>query len=318
MLSSEHPEVNAEHRMDCQSVEGAAMIPRSRAILPKLVIVSFTLITGLAPALFAQSAPPAQQASPAQQTAPPSSAAQSPAPVPAVASTPQTQPAPAPPSKYIEVPVGTRLPLVLHNAVSTRSAHPGDPVYLETLFPILIDGKIVIPAGSYVSGEVTQLKHVRRIHGYDQLQIRLDNLILPNGYEASFNAKPTDAGTGGRETVNNEGTIKSDTDKVQTTVGVASTAGEGAIIGAVATRTGEGAGIGAGIGAVGGLLAALFTHGPAATLPRGTTLDVALNRPLYLLTEKINFTSPGQASTLAGPPNRGRRGERPRIPYIPY
>src|SRR5690348_18233274 len=29
-------------------------------------------------------------------------------------------------SKYLQVPTGTVLPLVLHNAVSTRSAKPGD------------------------------------------------------------------------------------------------------------------------------------------------------------------------------------------------
>lgn len=278
------------------------------------IVAAFGLVAVLPIELRAQSTSPP----PAQQAASPSTTTQSSPPASATKAAAPIQSTSAAASKYIEVPVGTRLPLVLHNAVSTRSAHAGDPVYLETLFPILLGGKIVIPAGSYVSGEVVQLKHVRRIHGYDQVQIRLNNLILPNGYEASFDAKPTDAGTGGRETVNNEGTIKSDTDKARTTIGVASTAGEGAIIGAVATGTGKGAGIGAGIGAAGGLLAALFSHGPAAELPRGTTLDVELNRPLYLLAEKINFTSPGQASTLAGPPNREPRGGRPRIPLIPY
>jgi type IV secretory pathway VirB10-like protein len=59
------------------------------------------------------------------------------------------------PSAKIMVPAGTHIPLVLHNAVSTRSARPGDAVYFETLFPVMIDGKVVIPAGSYVCGEVT-------------------------------------------------------------------------------------------------------------------------------------------------------------------
>ena len=99
--------------------------------------------------------------------------------------------------KYFEVPSGTRLPLVLHNAISTRSAQPGDPVYLETLFPIVIDSRILIPAGSYVSGEVTEAKRPGRVHGRGEIKIKLDNLILPNGYQASFNASPTGAGSGG-------------------------------------------------------------------------------------------------------------------------
>ena len=56
----------------------------------------------------------------------------------------------------IQVPTGTHIPLVLHNGISTRSARAGDPVYLETLFPVMVDGRVAIPAGTYVSGEVTE------------------------------------------------------------------------------------------------------------------------------------------------------------------
>jgi type IV secretion system protein VirB10 len=63
----------------------------------------------------------------------------------------------------IEVPSGTKLPLVLHNAISTRNAHPGDPVYLETVFPIVQDDKILIPAGSYVQGEITSARRPGRV-----------------------------------------------------------------------------------------------------------------------------------------------------------
>ena len=45
-----------------------------------------------------------------------------------------TSAAPPTTSAKIEVPTGTHIPLVLHNAISTRSARPGDPIYLETLF----------------------------------------------------------------------------------------------------------------------------------------------------------------------------------------
>ena len=206
------------------------------------------------------------------------------------------------PAKYIQVPTGTRLPLVLHNAVSTRSARPGDSVYLETLFPILVDERIVIPAGSYVSGEVTASQRGRG-HGQAEISIKLDNLILPNGYEAQFDAVPADAGTGGNDTVDREGTIKGD----KNTAGDAKTVVEGTAVGAgvggIVARSGTGAGVGAGLGAVAGLITAHLNR-PDVELPRGTTLDVVLDRPLYLLSAKINFTNPGQASTLAGPPIR--------------
>src|SRR5487761_2236 len=295
------------------------------------IIVALALT--LAPALAAQSTvaqsakpepanppithPAAQQSSPtARSTVAPSpnkalaanaSAAQTPSmPVPAPA---------APTPKYFVVPVGTRLPLILHNAIPTRSAHPGVPVYLETLFPIIVDSRILIPAGSYVSGEITEAKRPGRIHGRGEIKIKLDNLILPNGYEASFNATPTDAGTGGNETVGKEGTIKGDSNKAGDAGTVIETTMAGAGIGGIAAQSARGAGMGAGIGAAAGLLAVLLTRGPEAELPRGTTLDVMTNRPLYLLSSKANFTKPGHASALAGPPNREPRRRSGIIPY---
>jgi type IV secretion system protein VirB10 len=242
---------------------------------------------------------------------------------PATASVSVTQPPPAAPSltpaapvpKYFQVPSGTRLPLVLHNAISTRSARPGDPVYLETLFPIVIDSHILIPAGSYVSGEVTEAKRPGRVHGRGEIKIKLDNLILPNGYQASFNASPTDAGTGGNEAVGKEGTIRGDSNKTGDAGTVLETTMAGAGLGGIAAQSARGAGIGAGAGAAAGLLAVLLTRGPEAELPRGTTLDVITNRPLYLLSSKANFTSPGQSSTLAGPPNREPQRRTGIIPY---
>jgi type IV secretion system protein VirB10 len=211
------------------------------------------------------------------------------------------------------VPKGTQLPLVLHTAISTRGAHPGDQVYLETLFPIVIDSRILIPAGSYVSGEVTEVKRPGRVHGRGELGIKLNHLILPNAYDVDLNAAPRGADTGGNETVDNEGKIKGDSDKAGDAGTVIRTTGSGAAIGAIAARSGEGAGIGAGIGAATGLAAVLLTRGPDAVLPRGATLTVELNRPLYLIAEKINFTSLGEASTIPGP--EFRRPERRRIPY---
>lgn len=266
-------------------------------------IVGWMVVWVAAPFARAQSVPPPAQQSSQQSSG---SAAATAAPATASAASPELKSAPpataAQSAKYIQVPTGTRLPLVLHNAVSTRSAQVGDAVYLETLFPILVNERIVIPAGSYVSGKVTELKRGKS-HGQAEISIRLDNLILPNGYEAQFNAVPTDAGTGGKETVDREGTIQADKNRA----GDANTVVEGTAIGAgvggIATRSVTGAGVGAGVGAVAGLITAHLNR-PDVELPRGTTLDVILNRPLYLLSAKINFTSPGQASTLAGPPLR--------------
>jgi hypothetical protein len=214
-------------------------------------------------------------------------------------------------SARIDVPSGTHIPLVLHNAISTRSARPGDPVYFETLFPVMIDGRVAIPAGSYVSGEVTESKRPGRVKGRGELMIRLKTLILPNAYMVDLNAVPSNAGTGGNETTSNEGKIIGDSNKSGDIGTVAKTTGAGAGIGAIAGGA-RGAGIGAGIGAAVGLTAVLLTRGPEAELPRGSTVEAVLDRAILLDADKVQFTGPGQASTLAGPPNR----EPPRsIPF---
>jgi hypothetical protein len=209
----------------------------------------------------------------------------------------------AAPEKLV-VPSGTRLPLILHNAVTTRNARPGDPVYLETLFPIVINDRILIPAGSYVQGEIEEAKRPGKVKGKGEIRMRLNSMILPNGYTVNFNAIPTNAGTGGNESTDSEGKIKGDTNKAGDVGTVAKSTGMGAGIGAIASRSAKGAGIGAGVGAAAGLAAVLLTRGPELELPRGTTLDVILDRAVYLDAPRVNFTDPGHASTMPGAVNR--------------
>jgi hypothetical protein len=220
----------------------------------------------------------------------------------------------SPAAAKIEVPSGTHIPLVLHNAISTKSARAGDPIYLETLFPVMIDGRVVIPAGSYVSGEITESKRPGRVKGRGELMVKLTTIILPNTYTVRLNAAPGgSAGTGGGEQIDREGKITGDSDKTSDAATIAKTTAAGAGIGAIAARTGTGAGIGAGIGAAAGLAAVLFSRGPEAELPRGSTLDAVIQRPLILDADKVQFTSPGQASALPGPPSR--EPQRSRVPF---
>jgi len=207
------------------------------------------------------------------------------------------------PKNYI-VPSGTRLPLILHNAVTTRNAKPGDPVYLETLFPIVIDNRILIPAGSYVEGEIQEAKRPGKVKGTGEIRLRLNSMILPNGYVVDFNAIPTNAGTGGNESTDSEGNVHGDTNKAGDVGTILKSTGIGAGVGGIATQSAKGAGIGAGAGAAVGLAAVLLTRGPELELPRGTTVDVVLDRTVYLDSSRVNFSDPGRASSLPGPPSR--------------
>ncbi|HJZ52406.1 MAG TPA: hypothetical protein VJ228_09430 [Candidatus Acidoferrales bacterium] len=263
------------------------------------------------PAPASQPAPVAQKPqtpvspdTPEQAPAPPAAAVPSSAPASAPAQAADAAPPANKAIAKIQVPSGTHIPLVLHNSISTRSARPGDPVYFETLFPIMIDGKVVIPAGSYVSGEVTESKRPGRVKGRGELMIKLTTLILPNAYMVNLNAVPGNAGTGGNETTDSEGRIIGDSEKGHDVGTIAKTTAAGAGIGGVATQSGRGVGIGAAAGAAAGLAAVLLTRGPDAEMPRGSTVEAVIDRSIYLDADKVQFTGPGQASALAGPPNR--------------
>ncbi len=212
----------------------------------------------------------------------------------------------APPAKQIIVPSGTHFSLVLENAISTKTAKPGDPVYFQTIFPVLVENRIVMPAGTYVSGEVIQARRAGRVKGRAELLLKLHWMILPNGYAVDLEASPTGAGTGGNETVTKEGQIQGGGNVGHDAGVVARTTAVGGGIGAAAGGL-KGAGVGLGTGAAVGLAAVLLTRGPEAELPRGTTLDIVLDRPIALDASRVNFTTPGEAPQVAGPPNRKRR-----------
>lgn len=221
---------------------------------------------------------------------------------------PPVAPKPASPPQVgaaanVIVPAGTRVGVVLQNGISTRSAKPGDSVYLQTSFPITIGNRIVIPVGSYLRGELIDSKRPGRIKGRGEFRMRLNTLIFPTGYTVDLNAAPRSADSGGKETMDDEGKVTGGGNKGQKATTVAETTATGAGIGAIAAGA-KGAGIGAGIGGLAGLAAVLLTRGPEAELPRGSTMDVVFERQLTLDASQIQFTNLGQFQPVVQPPVR--------------
>ena len=102
---------------------------------------------------------------------------------------PVSPPTPTPAPGDFVVAVGTRIPLSMINSVSTKTAASGERVYLESVFPILVNGHVVIPPGSYVAGTVTEVKRPGRVKGRGELYVRFDSLTLPNGVTRDFRAR---------------------------------------------------------------------------------------------------------------------------------
>jgi type IV secretion system protein VirB10 len=226
------------------------------------------------------------------------------APPPVAPTSPPARAQSAGSNEKILIPAGTRIGVVLENGISTRSAKPGDSVYLQTSFPITQNNRIVIPVGSYLRGEIIDSKRPGKIKGKGEFRLRLNTLILPNGYTVNLNAAPRSADSGGKETMDSEGRVTGPSDKGKDVGTVASTTAAGAGIGAIASRSAKGAGIGGGIGAAAGLAAVLLSRGPEAEMPRGSTMDIVLERELSLDASQIQFTNLGQAQPITPPPTR--------------
>jgi type IV secretion system protein VirB10 len=222
------------------------------------------------------------------------------------------------------IDAGTKVPLSLINSISTKHSAEGDRIYLETVFPIMSNGRIVIPPGSYVAGTVTFVKRPGRVKGRGELFLRFDSLTLPNGVTRDFRARIGSMdGRASEEFDRTEGKISSEGNKGgdARNVGEATAAGAsvGVIAGAASGHYGMGTGIGAAAGAAAGLMGVLLTRGPDAVLSKGSTIEMVLDRPLHFQDTEL-MSGPAQAVPVSdsGPqPGKRESGVLPtrRFPF---
>lgn len=283
------------------------------AAVPVLAVLSLITMSGTAIGE-PQSAPP---------TAPPTAAAQAPAdstgqvippavqpltPAPAVdaqALTPSQTPlvpgANSPGGKTYTVPAGTKVLLTLQASVNTKSAKPGDGLYLQSAFPVIVGNSVLIPAGMYVQGVVDSVDRHIRMKGHTQMKIHFTSMIFPNGsvveIPGELNGIP--GSTGPRVKTGGEGTVE----QTGNAGDVAKSAGKGAVYGAgggviVGNASGhalEGLGYGGIAGALAGAAVSLFTHGKEIDIPAGSQVEMVLQRPLIL--QDSNLSDPNAAAT---------------------
>ncbi|MFI5107504.1 MAG: hypothetical protein ACHP78_01515 [Terriglobales bacterium] len=209
----------------------------------------------------------------------------------------------------LTVPAGTRIPLLLKHAISTKSVRPGDPVYLETSFPVAQNNRILIPAGTYVQGVVDSVKRPGRVKGRAELLLHFTTLIYPNGYTVTFpGAVEGVPGADNSKVKDQEGTIQAESQKGKDATTIAETAGTGTIIGGLA-RGAKGAGIGAGVGGAVGLASVLLSRGQDVRMEAGSTLEMELQRALILEEARVTTTNRDLI-----PVSSGQRLEHPMNP----
>jgi hypothetical protein len=184
-------------------------------------------------------------------------------PKPVVAATAAPKPAPKP----IVVPAGTQLTVALLSELSSKTARKGDAFEARTTSDLMVNGHIAVPAGSRVTGSVTDvISGSQKIGGTPTLGLRFDSLVLEDGQKVAITGDLVEQG-------------KSDTGR--DTAKIVGGTALGAIIGHQ-VKSGSGGKIVGGIlgGAIGAAVAK--NTGTEVVLPADSTLTIALGAPIEI------------------------------------
>ncbi len=224
-----------------------------------------------------------------------------------------------PVKKTYTVPAGTKVLLQLRSGINTKSARPGDGVYLASTFPVVVGNRVMIPAGVYVQGVVDRVERAGHVKGKAQLDMHFTSIIFPNGTVVEIPGIVNSMPGAKKQTVKDdgEGTIEQDSDKTRNMGKVAAVAiPTGGTVGSIGGLNSghplEGglAGIGAGLATAG--LVSLFTRGADVNIESGTQVEMVLQRPLMLEEENLaGAGAPGSARALVPSPDQPKPIAKP-------
>ena len=182
-----------------------------------------------------------------------------------------------PVTSTMSLPPGTAIRMKMSNTITTDNRR-GDRFSGAVTEAVAYQGRVIVPVGSTVHGEVLRTNSPRRIKGKPMIDLHPASVTLPSGESYLISATVVDTGNPKMLDVNEEGQIRgpghSRNDLVIGGIGT----GFGAGVGALAAGP-EGALIGAGVGATASTVRWLMNRNDLM-IPAGTELILELNRPM--------------------------------------
>ncbi len=188
-----------------------------------------------------------------------------------------------PPSNSVAstVPNGTRFLVRLNDELSTRKSKVNKKFKAHTLEPLQTLNGSVLPPGAEIRGHVSRIEPAG-VTGHARMWLTFDEIKTPAGkmpLVADVVSVPGDHAV--KQGESKEGEIEARTSKgVRDLEAAAAGAAIGAVVGGAA-KGGKAAGIGAAIGGATGFLIS-SGMGQELDLPKGTKLELELDRPLYI------------------------------------
>lgn len=194
-----------------------------------------------------------------------------------------------------ELREGTRLHVRIREDLSTATTVPGTPFSAEVMEPIDRNGRVIIPIGAILHGQVTEVHAGHRISGAAALHLEPRNITLPDGTEYIVHAQLIDTSIS-EFNVDDEGTLKR-RDHPKETLAVIGLATGGGVAAGAMLGGGVGALVGGGVGA--GVSTFMWLKSDRqATLNKDVRLVFSLTEPMELV--PLKATSAGAAAITGG------------------
>lgn len=200
---------------------------------------------------------------------------------PVLAGEPGANQAPAiaapPPAQHVTIPDGTPVSVQMIDTISSSVNHTGDIFHGELAKPLLVDKRMVAPAGTNMYLKLVEARSAGHISGQSELRVELYQLEL-HGRSYAL--------------VSNDYIVKGVKRKKRSALAIIGGAALGAAIGAIAGG-GKGAAIGAAAGGGGGAVYQEVTKGKAVTISSESTIHFVLQAP-------VEVTVPAATSAPSG------------------
>lgn len=182
--------------------------------------------------------------------------------------------------RVVTVPAGVCMSAVVSTPISSEYLTMGQSVAVTLGSDFYYNNSLIAPAGSTVTGTVTQVTKAKHGTINGSLRLRFTEIITPYGTRVPISA--------GIQTEDGTGILKGGT-KMDTAKGYAKDmavgSAAGALTGLVASAIsggaiGKGTAIMTGVGAAGGLAKSIYDKGVDVTIPANSSIQLQMDQPI--------------------------------------
>jgi len=184
-----------------------------------------------------------------------------------------------------ELMEGSTIRVRIIDRLSSTDLEKGQKFRGQVSSDVMQDGKVLIPAGSSIEGQVSNVSTGNHLGGHGSFRLKPESVTLPDGSRFELHAYATGA-PGSKTRMGSEGSINPGSRTKKNSIEYGAVVGTGAVTGAV---------LGGPVGALTGSLVGagmVTTHilvdHPQATLEPGAVLLFTLTEPMNLMPPQNN------------------------------